>query len=119
MEDEEWPTSENGLTSYETEDDFVVEANVAGVPAEEVDISVDRGVVTVKAEHAETKEEKEEKKTIYREGRMAKYLYTTSIPCPVQTNKAKAEVENGIVTVTIPKAPEAKPQKVKVKTKKG
>lgn len=41
------------------------------------------------------------------------------IPCPVQADKAKAEVENGIVTVTIPKAPEAKPQKVKVKTKKG
>ncbi len=119
MEDEEWPTSETGLTSYETKDDFVVEANVAGVPAEEVDVSVDRGVVTVKAEHEETKEEKEKKKAIYREGRMAKYLYTTSIPCPVQADKAEAEVENGIVTVTIPKAPEAKPQKVKVKTKKG
>ena len=120
MEDEDWPvSSESGLTSYETEDNFIVEANVAGVPVDEVDISVDRGVVTVKAEHEETKEEREKKKAIYREGRMAKYLYTTSIPCPVEADKAEAEVENGVVTVTIPKAPEAKPQKIKVKTKKS
>jgi len=65
-------------------------------------------VVTIKAEHEESKEEKKKKKVVYREGRLAKYLYTTSIPCPVQANKAKAEVENGVVTVTIPKSAEAK-----------
>ncbi|MDD3679311.1 MAG: Hsp20/alpha crystallin family protein [Candidatus Shapirobacteria bacterium] len=108
----------NSLTSYETENDFVVKANVAGVPASEVDISIDRGVVTIRAEHEETKEEKQTKRVVYREGRAAKYLYTTSIPCPVIGEKAQADVENGIVTVIIPKAPEAKPQKVKVKPQK-
>lgn len=117
-EDEDWFSESNSLTSYETENDFVVQANVPGVPAEKVDISLDRGVVTIRAEHEETKEEKQAKKVVYREGRSAKYLYTTSIPCPVVAEKAQAEVENGVVTVTIPKAPEAKPQKIKVAGKK-
>lgn len=117
-EDEDWFSESNSLTSYETENDFVVQANVPGVPAEKVDISLDRGVVTIRAEHEETKEQKQAKKVVYREGRAARYLYTTSIPCPVVAEKAQAEVENGVVTVTIPKAPEAKPQKIKVANKK-
>ncbi len=117
-EDEDWFSENSSITSYETENDFVVQANVPGVPTDEVDISIDRGVVTIRAEHEEAKEEKKAKKVIYREGRAAKYLYTTSIPCPILAEKAEAGVENGVVTVTIPKAPEAKPQKVKVKTKK-
>jgi HSP20 family protein len=117
-DEEGWFAEDGSLTSYETEDSFVVQANVAGVPADEVDISIDRGVVTIRAEHEESDEEKKAKKVVYREGRMAKYLYTTSIPCPVLSEKAKADVENGVVTVTMPKAPEAKPQKVKVNIKK-
>lgn len=117
-EDEDWFSESSSLTSYETENDFVVQANVPGVPAEKVDISLDRGVVTIRAEHEETKEQKQAKKVVYREGRAAKYLYTTSIPCPVLSEKAQAEVKNGVVTVTIPKAPEAKPQKIKVASKK-
>ncbi len=122
LEEDDWlafSTDTGGLTSYETENEFVVQANVAGVPADEVEVTVDRGVVTIKAEHEETKEEKKKKKVVYQEGRLAKYLYTASIPCPVQADKAKAEVENGMVTVTIPKATEAKPKKIKVTVKKG
>jgi HSP20 family protein len=118
LDDELIPSdTDTGLTSYETENDFVVKANVAGVPANEVDISVERGVVTIQAEHEETQEEKKKKKVVYREGRATRYLYTTSIPTQVVANKAKAEIEDGIVTVTIPKSEESKPQKIKVQAK--
>ena len=114
FEEEEWGEAVDSLSAYETDEAFVVKANVPGVPADKVDVSVEGGVVTIKAEHEETKEEKSKRKVVYREGRTAKYLYTTSIPCPVMADKAKAEIENGVVTVTIPKAPEAKPKKIKV-----
>ena len=109
---------DKGLTAYETEDEFVVKANVPGVLPEEVEVTVEGGVVTIKAEHKESKEEKKKKRIVYREGQVARYLYTTSIPCPVSVQKATAEVENGVVTVRIPKAPEAKPKKIVVKAKK-
>lgn len=116
-EEEWWPETGEGLTVYETDNNVVVEANVAGVPADEVDVSIEGGTMTIKAEHEETKEEKRKKKVVYRQAKKARYLYTTSMPCPVKSDKAKAEVEDGVVTVTVPKKEEAKPKKVKVKAK--
>lgn len=117
-EEEEWPEIGEGLTVYETDDDVVVEAVVAGVPEDKVEVTIEGGVVTIKAEHEESEEQKRKKKVVYREARKAKYLYTTNLPRPIQPDKAKAEVENGVVKVTIPKAPEAKPKRISVKAKK-
>ena len=116
---EEWTetSQDKGLTVYETDDDVVIKASMAGVPSEEVDVSIEGGVVTIKGEHKEKEEEKKKKKVVYRQARAAKYLYTTSIPCPVKPNKAKAEMENGVLTVTLPKKETAKPKKIKVKAK--
>lgn len=117
IDEEDWVDTSEGLSVYETDNDLVVKAHIAGIPADKVDVSVEGGVITIKGEHEETEEEKKKKKVVYRQARSAKYLYTTNIPCPVETNKASAVVENGVVTVTIPKAPEAKPKKIAVKAK--
>ena len=117
-EDEElWPETREGLTVYETDNEVVVKANVAGVPADKVDVSLEGGVVTIKAEYEETEEEKKKKKVVYRQARKARYLYTASLPCPVKTDKAEATVEDGVITISVPKAETAKPKKIKVKTK--
>lgn len=115
--EEDWFEEQEGLTVYETDDEVVVEANMAGVPAEKVDVSIEGGVITIKGEHKETEEEKKRKKVVYRQAREARYLYTANIPCPVKADKASAEMENGVLTVTIPKEEAAKPKKVKVKAK--
>lgn len=117
FEEENWLETEEGLSVYETDEDLIVEANVPGVSEDEIDVSIESGVITIKAEHKEKEEEKKRKKVIYRKAMQAKYLYTTSIPCPVQANKAKAELKNGVLTITIPKAEEAKPKKIAVKAK--
>lgn len=116
-EEEWWPEEREGLTVYETDDDIIVKANVAGVPANKVDVSIEGGTMTIKAEHEETEEEKKKKKIVYRQARKARYLYTTSIPCPVEADKAEAVVQDGVVTVTVPKKEAVKPKKIKVKAK--
>lgn len=116
-EEELWPQEREGLTVYESDNDVVVKANVAGVPADKVDVSIEGGTLTVKAEHEETEEEKKKKKVVYRQARKARYLYTASMPCPVKADKAEAVVEDGVITVTVPKEEAAKPKKVKVKAK--
>ena len=117
-EDEEWwPETKEGLTVYETDHEVIVKANVAGVPADKVDVSIEGGVVTIKAEHEETEEEKKKKKVIYRQARKARYLYTASLPCPVKVDKAEAVVQDGVITITVSKAEAAKPKKIKVKAK--
>lgn len=112
--DDEWFEDSNNLTVYETDDDLVVKAHISGVPAESVDVSIEGGVITIKAEHEETEEEKKKRKVVYREARRSQYLYTTNIPSPVQADKARAEVVDGVLTLTIPKAEEAKPKRIKV-----
>jgi HSP20 family protein len=110
-----WTEDREGMTVYETETAVVAEANVPGVPADRVDVSFEDGVLTIKAEHQETEEQKKKKKTVYRQAREARYLYSTSVPCPVKADKIDAEVKEGVVKVTMPKAEGSKPKKIKVR----
>lgn len=117
--EEEWPeiSTARDLSIYETDKDIVVEAPIPGVPAEKVEVTVEDGVLTIKGGHEETEEEKKKKKVVYRAARRASFNYATSLPRAAEEGKAKAEVEDGIVKVTIPKAKKEKPKTVKVKAK--
>lgn len=112
-----WPEEREGLTVYETEEEIVAKANVPGIPTEKVDISFEGGILTIKGEYEESEEERKKKKTVYRQARAARYFYTSSIPGPVKPDGIKAEIKDGVVTVTMPKAEEAKPRKIKVQDK--
>lgn len=114
FDDEEWVDASRDLSMYETDDELVVKANIAGVPADKVDVSIEGGVVTIRAELQDTEEEKNKRKVVYKEARSAQYVYTASIPTPIKSDMAKAEVKNGVLVLTIPKAEEAKPKRIKV-----
>ncbi len=115
FDEDYWPEERSGLSVYETDNDVIAKANVPGVPAGEVEVSFEAGVLTVKAEHKETEEEKKKKKTVYRQSRQARYYYSASIPNRIKVEKIAAQVADGVVTVTMPKAEEAKPKKITVK----
>lgn len=100
-------SSQRGLRVRETEKDIIAEAVVAGVPAKNVDVDIEDGVLTIRAE---IKEEKDEQLSSY------SYYYTLALSGG-QWDKAEAEVEDGVVYVTIPKTEAARPQKIKVKAK--
>ena len=108
----EWPESSRGLRIHETDQDIIAEAVVAGVPAENVEVTIEDGILTIKAEA----EEKETKKKGARYAAY-KYYYTAALTGG-QWDKAKAEVEDGIVTITIPKIAAVKAKKIKVTAKK-
>lgn len=115
---EDWFDASEGISMYEENDQVVVEAAVPGVAADKVDVNVENGVITIKAEYKTKDEEKKGKKVVYRGSHQAKYFYQANLPASVKADKAKAEVENGMITVTIPKAEEAKPKKIVVTPKK-
>lgn len=109
--------SEVALDMYETDSDVVIKAELPGVKPEEVDVSITEDVLTIKGEH---KEEKEEKEPNYyrRELRYGSFSRSVRLPAAVNTDKAEAEFENGLLTLTVPKAEEVKPRQIKVKTRK-
>ena len=98
---------------YQTDNDVVVEAPLAGVKPQEVDITIENDVLCIKGE---TKKESEvEDKNFYRkEVRSGSFYRSIALPTHVVGDKANAEFINGMLKITIPKAPEAKPKKIKV-----
>lgn len=115
-----WPelSDSTQMDVYETEDAVVVEAAVPGVPEDMVEVTVDDNVLTIAATFEETEEEKQKKKTIYKSSRQTSFNYSTSLPRNVNSAEAVAEVENGLVRITVPKAKEALPKKIEVTKKK-
>lgn len=110
MEDMDDASMQRGLKLSEDEKNIYVEAVVAGVPSENVDVEIEDGVVTIKAEVKDEQKGKDEyKSSTYR------YYYTCAISGG-KWDKADAEVKNGVVTVTVPKEEAMRPRKLKVKT---
>lgn len=105
-------SSKRGLKIRETENEIVAEAVVAGVPAKNVEIHIEDGVLTIKAEA----KDQESKKDEYRASSY-QYYYTVALSGG-QWDKADAEVKNGVVMVKIPKADAVKPRKISVREAK-
>ncbi len=110
-------TDSTGIDIYETDDAVVAQAQVPGIPEDQVEVTVEGNVLTISGSYEETQEEQEKKRTVYKQTRQTSFNYTTGLPRMVDAAKAQAEVENGVVKVTIPKVEEEKPKKIEVKKK--
>jgi HSP20 family protein len=110
-------TSAPGMDLYQTEDTVVVKMGLPGVKPEDIQISVSNGVLNI---HGEVKEEKEEKEKTYhlRERRYGSFSRSVTLPSNVNVEKSDAQFENGVLTLTLPKAEEAKAKTIMIKAKK-
>lgn len=104
------------LDMYQTNDEVVVKAVLPGVKPEDIHVSVANQVLTIRGE---VKEEKVNEDATYhiRERRSGVITRSVQLPVEVDVDKAKAEYENGILTLTLPKAEEVRPKTISVKVK--
>jgi HSP20 family protein len=100
----------------ETDKEIVVKADLPGVEAKDVEVSVMGGAVILRGERKEEREEK--KKNYHRTERFVGQFYR-EIPLPsgADPDKIVASSTKGVVTVTIPKKPEVQPKKITVTPK--
>ena len=101
---------------YQTDNEVVVKAAIPGVKTDDVQINVTGEVLTIKGEVKE-KEEVKEKAYHLREQRWGMFERTLPLPMDVIADKAKAEFENGVLTITLPKAEEVRPKTITIKAK--
>ena len=101
---------------YETDQDVVVKSSMPGVKPEDIDITITGDTLTIKGE---TKAEEKVEKANYvrQERRYGAFSRSLTLPTTIVAEKAKAEFENGVLTLTLPKAEEVKPKTIKVKAK--
>jgi len=98
----------------EKETEIVITADLPGLKAEDVEVTVDKSVLTVKGER--TLEEVAEGETYHRvERSYGCFERSFSIPESVDAKKIEARFANGEMTVNLPKRAESKPRSVKVK----
>lgn len=105
------------LDVYEDKDNIIVETSLAGVDPKNVEVSVEKRVLTIKGEHK--KEHEVDEKNYYRkEVRSGSFSRQVPLPVPVLEDDVSAQFENGILKITCPKSAPTKAKKVKVEIKK-
>jgi HSP20 family protein len=103
-----------GLEIWEDGQNVYVEAELPGVKAEDVDITLEGSVLTIRGQ----KKEKQEQKNVqyhYRQRRYGQFMQQFQLPSTVDGSKVTANLQDGILRVQIEKRPEVKPRKVEVK----
>jgi HSP20 family protein len=98
----------------ETEDAFVVKAELPGVEKDDVSVNIDNGVLTIKGEK---KIETEDKKRHRVECAYGSFVRSFTLPQEIKAEKIEAEYKNGVLNLTIPKSEEVKPKQIEVKVK--
>lgn len=98
----------------EKSDSYVIKADLPGVLKDDVKITVRENLLTI---HGEKKQEKEEKnKTAYRTERVyGSFERSFTLPSAVKDDKIQANFKDGVLTIEIPKAEEAKAKEIQVK----
>jgi HSP20 family protein len=101
------------LDIFQQDGNVVVKAPLPGVKPEDIDVSVVGDTLTIKGETRQEQEVKEEN-VIRRERRFGTFSRSVTLPNPVDTSKANATFENGVLTLTLPMAEEARPKQIKI-----
>lgn len=98
---------------YETGDEVVVKASLPGVKPEDIEVSVVGNLLTLKGE---SKDEHEEKSQNYyrHERRSGTFVRQLQLPSDVDSDKANATFEHGVLRLSLPKAESMKPKQIKV-----
>lgn len=106
------------LDVSETQDSFLVEAAVPGLKPEDLEITVENSVLTIKGETRQENTAKE--RNFHRiERRFGSFQRTIGLPKSVQSDAIKANLEHGVLKLEIPKAEEIKPRKISVNVTNG
>ena len=99
------------LDVYEDAETVTVRVELAGMKKEDFDLSLEGGALTISGK----REAKEENRESFRSERFfGTFTRTITLPAPVKSDGIKAAYEDGILTVTLHKADEAKPRKITV-----
>lgn len=100
---------------YQTENDIVLKAPIAGVAREDLEISITDEVINIKGERKATDEAPKEN-FFAQECYWGAFSRSYVLPIAVDSEKASATLKNGILTITIPKLEKTKTKTIEIKT---
>ena len=121
LDEDDWdvdlfsPSNVGSVDVYEEGGNVMVEMRVPGFRKEDLEISVERDTLTIKADRTEADEENKKKRKYYRkEIRHQSIARSIVLPTFVDSTKASADFKDGILKLTLPKQDAAKPKTIKI-----
>ena len=112
--DSEWLPA---VDMYDDEKNIYVKADVAGIDEKNLNITIQDNIMTVSGERFEEKKESRGRGHVISERRMGSFSRSISIPENVKQENIKAELKNGVLTVTLPKEKPAPTKDIKIDVK--
>lgn len=112
--DESYEEGQLSIDVYQTTDKLIVKSTIAGVKPDDIDIAINNDMLTIRG-HREQKDEVDEGNYLYRECYWGSFSRSIILPVEVNAEKVDASLENGVLTVTLPKAKVSKSISIKVK----
>jgi HSP20 family protein len=97
----------------ERDNSFVVQAAMPGIAPEDIQVTVKGNTLTIRGEHKD-EEERSDQNWLVRERRGQSFYRSVTLPTAVNADKAEAKYENGVLTLTLPKADEALPKLIRI-----
>jgi HSP20 family protein len=107
-------SSEPAIDIAESENDSVIVVELPGVKKEDIKISVENGWLTVNGER-KAAEIPAITKVLHREIEYKPFTRSIKLPHRVDTNKISAQLENGLLKISLPKAEEVRPRTIEIK----
>ena len=98
---------------YEEGDNLIVEAHLPGFKPENLDVNVERGVLTISGQ-TEAEEERKERNYLLREKRSGRFTRSLQLPPSYTGDPSEATFEHGVLRLVFPKAEEAKPRRIQI-----
>ena len=98
----------------ERDDAYVVVADVPGAKKDDIDVTLENGILTITAETKSEKEEKQGGRILRQERRYGKYVRRLRLGTQIDERKVKANYKDGVLELILPKADEVKPKKITV-----
>lgn len=97
----------------ETEDSYVVHAELPGVEVDDISVSIDDDLLTVRGER-HFYEEREEQGFTRRERRFGSFYRALRLPLPIDADAIEARQHNGVLTITVPKTEDTRSRRIEV-----
>ena len=126
---DEWLRESNGVENSENgqsamrlaldvrviDNHFTVKASIPGIKPEDLEISFNENTLMIQGESKEEHVDENERYHL-RERRYGRFVRSVTLPVPVNSDEIDAQYDNGVLTLTLPKAEEIKPRKINVRS---
>jgi len=114
--EDEYEEGQLSIDIYQTPATIVVKSTIAGVKPGDIDISINNDMLTIRGKR-EAEDTIKEADYLFRECYWGSFSRSVILPVEVEADKIEAELENGVLTVILPKAKPAKQISIKVKAR--